>query len=539
MPPHSLPIDPTRPEEKTEISKEGKMRTAALVVAAFSAVLLSGCGCTPAEADFYTSRPKLTWETAPGSTSYVECWDYDTGEAIFEKEGYKRDSWRPEDDLEFEHTYRIEVVDDETGEHTLCGVFDVDFQTATLLSPLNEAEVWSMEPELQWEIADHPWPEARYSIQISLREDFKDVYWYPKAVGGPGLEKHFIGVDQTPGTEDDIDFVSIECDRVLEAEREYFWRVRVEYFKGSRPLGKGDWSETRQFFIPPQPTGEVMQDLVRLTTEDTQDKHPDISNAFDLVYEAHTSPGLSQIHIKRGRRQVNKIEFDPGVERFSTGDSIDRSPDWDSRGEGVAYSSNRTGSIYRILYKKTGSGGHQEITSTSRVDSETPEYSPDGAKLAYVEHDQGGIPHIWVIDSDGSKPTKITEGRHPSWSNDGSRIAYVLDNRAGGRKGELNPTNIWVWDKNTDTRTQITDTGSNLHPAWSQGDRKIAFSSNRSGNWDIWEIESKGGGELRQLTNYLGTDTQPVWTPDGEHLAFSSTRLSKDYNIWMGRVPPP
>lgn len=515
------------------------MRKWLFVVAALLLLVETGCGCTPVEENYYTSRPRLEWSLRPGGSCFIECWDVGTGDLAVETEVYRQDTWRPGDDLEWEHAYRIEVVDNETGEHALCTVFNVAYQIPTLSSPLDGEEVWSLEPELQWEIADHPWPEARYSIQISQRDDFKDeVYWYPQGVGGPGLEKHFIGVDQTPATEDDIDFVGTECDRVLDPEREYFWRVRTDYYKGERYLDSSPWGEPRRFFVPPQPTGEVLQDLQSLTTEETQDKHPDISNAYDLVYEAWTSPILSQIQIKRGKRQVDEIEFDPGVERFSTGDSIDRAPDWDDRGEGIAYASNRTGSIYRILFKKTGSGGHQEITSTSRVDSETPEYSPDGTKIAYVERDKGGTPFIWLIDSDGSKPTKITDGFHPSWSHDGTRLAYILENRAGGRREELNPLNVWVWNRSTDTRTQLTETASNLYPAWSPDDQMIAFSSNRSGNWDIWEMKARGGEGLRQLTNYLGTDTQPVWTPDGEHLVFSSTRNSKDFNIWMGRVPP-
>lgn len=517
------------------------MRTGVYAVAALGLLLWTGCGCTPVELDHYTTRPQLTWDLAPGGSCSIECWDYDTGDSVADVGTYKRGDWRPENDLEFNHTYRIEVVDHKSGEHSLCAIFDVDYQVPTLLSPTDGAEVWSVEPELRWEIAVHPWPEARYSVQISRRDDFRaEIEWYPQNVGGKKLEKHYLGVDQTPGTEDDIDFIGIECDKVLESEREYFWRVRTEYFKGEAHLGSSGWSETRRFFIPPQPTGEVLQGLIQLTTEDTQDRHPDISNSYDLVYEATTPPNLSQIQIKRGKRQVNKIEFDPGVERFSTGDSIDLAPDWDSKGDGIAYSSNRTGVIYRILYKKTGSGGHVEITSTSRGDAGSPEYSPDGNKIAYVERDKGGTPYIWIIDSDGSKPTKITEGTQPAWSHDGDRIAFVLENRAGGRPEELNPFNVWFWDKNTDTRTQLTDTGANFHPVWSHpADKRIAFSSNRSGNWDVWEMNSKDGGGLRQLTNYLGTDSQPIWTPDGEHLIFSTTRISNNFDIWMGRVPPP
>lgn len=514
------------------------MRTLALMIAGLGLVVSYGCGCTPVEGEFYTSRPLITWTLTAGGTCEVECWDYFTGEPVTYIEAYRQGEWRPEEDLEFEHTYRMEVVDNTSGENVLCAVFDVTYEIPTLISPLDEQEVWSVEPELRWEVAVHPWPEARYTVQISRRDDFREIYWQREDIGGPGAEMHFIGVDQIDGTEDDIDFVSIECDKPLDPEREYFWRVRTDYFKGERKLESGPWSKGRRFFVPPQPTGEVLQDMVPLTSEETQDKHPDVSAAYDLAYESWTED-ISQIQIKRGKRHVNRIEFDPGIERFSLGDSIDRQPDWDSSGEGIAFSSNRGGNIYRVWHKKAGAGGHLQITSTNQLDAVTPEYSPDGTKIAYSERDKSGTPWIWVIDADGTKPTKITEGFQPAWSHDGGKIAYVLENRAGGLREELNHLNIWVWDEETNTNTQLTYSFSNLYPTWSLDDRMIAFSSNRSGNWDIWEMESAGGEKLRQLTNYLGTDTQPVWTPHEEHLVYSSTRDTKKYNIWMGRVPPP
>jgi uncharacterized protein YraI len=55
------------------------------------------------------------------------------------------------------------------------------------------------------------------------------------------------------------------------------------------------------------------------------------------------------------------------------------------------------------------------------------------------------------------------------------------------------------------------------------GIRKIAFKSNRDGNWEIYEINADGSG-LRRLTNHPATDESPTWSPDGQRIAFYSDR---------------
>src|SRR5262245_37980713 len=69
-----------------------------------------------------------------------------------------------------------------------------------------------------------------------------------------------------------------------------------------------------------------------------------------------------------------------------------------------------------------------------------------------------------------------------------------------------------------------------MSPAWSPDGQMIAFSSTRSGNPDIWVIPANGG-EARQLTSHPAPDFEPTWSPDGTQIAFSSTR-SGNFDIW-------
>src|SRR5437899_2073196 len=52
---------------------------------------------------------------------------------------------------------------------------------------------------------------------------------------------------------------------------------------------------------------------------------------------------------------------------------------------------------------------------------------------------------------------------------------------------------------------------------------KIAFTSNRDGNVEIYVMNADGTGVTR-LTNSVGYDQDPAWSPDGTQIAFASTR---------------
>ncbi|MGB9618922.1 MAG: carboxypeptidase regulatory-like domain-containing protein, partial [Armatimonadota bacterium] len=73
------------------------------------------------------------------------------------------------------------------------------------------------------------------------------------------------------------------------------------------------------------------------------------------------------------------------------------------------------------------------------------------------------------------------------------------------------------------------------HPSWSPDGRKLAFTSDRSGNIDIWVINADGS-EARNLTNHPATDWHPAWSPDGTRIAFVSYRDGPQSDIWVMNI---
>ena len=88
----------------------------------------------------------------------------------------------------------------------------------------------------------------------------------------------------------------------------------------------------------------------------------------------------------------------------------------------------------------------------------------------------------------------------------------------------------------------IIDTdGNNLrnltnHPAsdyaatWSPSGRSFAYGSDREGNSEIYVMDLNKN-EVRRLTDHPAWDSRPSWSPDGKWIAFSSNRKG-DYNIY-------
>jgi Tol biopolymer transport system component len=60
-------------------------------------------------------------------------------------------------------------------------------------------------------------------------------------------------------------------------------------------------------------------------------------------------------------------------------------------------------------------------------------------------------------------------------------------------------------------------------PAWSPDGNRIAFSSERDGNAEIYVMTADGAGVTR-LTNSSAADTDPAWSPDAKRIVFMSRR---------------
>lgn len=69
-------------------------------------------------------------------------------------------------------------------------------------------------------------------------------------------------------------------------------------------------------------------------------------------------------------------------------------------------------------------------------------------------------------------------------------------------------------------------------PAWSPDGNHIVFSSTRSGDYEIYTLDLRDN-QLRQLTDVAGRDAHPSFSPDGTRIAFQSPRGGSDTHLFI------
>lgn len=72
------------------------------------------------------------------------------------------------------------------------------------------------------------------------------------------------------------------------------------------------------------------------------------------------------------------------------------------------------------------------------------------------------------------------------------------------------------------TRMTVSS-GTDTYARWSPDGSRIAFTSNRDGNYEIYVMNANGSNVLN-LSNHPATDQFPAWSPDGQSLVFMSDR---------------
>ncbi len=159
-----------------------------------------------------------------------------------------------------------------------------------------------------------------------------------------------------------------------------------------------------------------------------------------------------------------------------------------------------------------------------------PSWSPDGQEIAFVKYtvtpsDQG---EIWIMKRQEGRwlePRRISlyppMRLYPSYSPDGSMLAFT-EFRRDERRGPMEEIGLFDFRQKT-FKLLTRDMADSFRAVWSPGGDRLAYTSNKSGNYDVWMISLKDGKE-RQLTKDPAYDGEPTWSPDGQEIAFVSTR---------------
>jgi Tol biopolymer transport system component len=182
-------------------------------------------------------------------------------------------------------------------------------------------------------------------------------------------------------------------------------------------------------------------------------------------------------------------------------------------------------SIWRArLGDGTTAAAAARFVSSTR-DEWSPQYSPDGKRLAF-ESNRTGESAIWVGDADGSNLVEVFSraGKHsgtPRWAPDNERLAF--DSTAEGtsfdiyviRVGSAQPARL------------TTHPADDAMPSWAPDGRWIYFGSKRTGRWEVWKVPATGG-EATQVTRNGGSCVYP--SVDGTRIYY--TKQDGDSALW-------
>ena len=205
---------------------------------------------------------------------------------------------------------------------------------------------------------------------------------------------------------------------------------------------------------------------------------------------------------------------------------------------GILFVSTRDGNDE--IYKMNADGTNQIRLTDNPATDGGPNASPDGRKIAFHSNRDGDY-DIYTMNLDGSGLFQITNNPGvdvlPAFSPDGTKIAFQstrtdskdVESRAAFQQG--NDFDIWTVLAGGSNPSQATNNPAfDYEPVWSPNGNFIMFTSDRDGNENLYGT-SPNGTDIFQLTEDPADDFAGDISPDGTFIYWSSNRGDR-YNIW-------
>jgi Tol biopolymer transport system component len=228
--------------------------------------------------------------------------------------------------------------------------------------------------------------------------------------------------------------------------------------------------------------------------------------------------------------------------------SMSMLPNYDATGEHLAITRVNSDMSADLLIVDEGKPAHAIHHEKGLILA--PAWSPDGKQIAvgvglfsaFLDFEVGnkkpvdpvnGGAQVGVLNADGSDFHFVTSGPNnnafASFGPDGKHLVY----RTSGPDGD----GLRILNLEDHAVTRLTEEYDNF-PIWSPRGDLIAFMRRIDGNFEILTIHPDGTG-MKQLTFTKGNEAHMAWSPDGERILFTSSRMGfKDEAVLIGAPQP-
>ncbi len=241
------------------------------------------------------------------------------------------------------------------------------------------------------------------------------------------------------------------------------------------------------------------------------------------------------------------------VEQFKRVGGTEISPDgqWIAFTVSTARTEGERSDYLTHIHLVKSDGSRQFQLTRGDVSASNPKWSPDGKLLSFTSTRGGDGNQIWMIDPAGGEAWQVTEtegsvGQY-KWSNSGSHIAFVMvdppteEQKRKQREREdvnvvdkdLRYAHLYVIEVDPDSYKtaeirQLTEGAFHVgNFDWSPDDHTIAFDHQPRPGLEYHTTTSistvpSAGGDAVLIIDLGGSDSSPVYSPDGNFIAFTT-----------------
>jgi serine/threonine protein kinase len=268
---------------------------------------------------------------------------------------------------------------------------------------------------------------------------------------------------------------------------------------------------------------------------------------LDEVSSADLSPDGSQLAFLRPVEEKTETRGalfvsdanGAGARELTRSDIGASHPRWSPDGKSIAMIITRGGRVTQaVVIVDVASGKARELASPAKAgEMSSVIWTADGRSVIYlraqsVEATVGSTANV-IRQDVGTDETEIVgwtshNGLILDTLKDGTLVVDVRSPRDNLREVAMNtagavPEERWLTRGNSSDR----------QPSYAPDGKSVLFTSNRSGNLDLWMIA--GGGAVRRITDDGAEDWDPAFTPDGKKVVWSSGR-SGNLEIWIANA---